>query len=48
MSDFYGILLKRGDTPSLPLRDAILDKVVRRVDILSSYCYGPVVKERLT
>jgi len=36
---------EEGDTPNLSLRDAILDKVVRRIDILKSYRYGPVVKE---
>jgi len=34
---------KEGDTPNLPLRDAILNKVVRRIDILNSYCYGGVM-----
>jgi len=39
--------VEEGDTPNLPLRDAILDKVMRRIGILNSYCYGPAVKEGL-
>jgi len=38
---------KREDTPNLLLRDAILDKLMSRIGILNSYCYGPVVKEGL-